>query len=100
MIPAYCGLILLACYGRLVAVHHRRIQKEEKMELIKRYELFLGLSRIVDDILVLPRGGMSTGRFIIACHWIIVGIALLLLGWKFTRATFEAFLTSPSWESL
>jgi hypothetical protein len=22
MIPAYCGLILLAYYGRLVAVHH------------------------------------------------------------------------------
>jgi hypothetical protein len=100
MITAYCGLILLAFYGRRVTAHHRRIQMEEKFPIMRRYYLYLGLSRILDDVWLLPRGGMNAAGFIITCHWIIIAIAVLLLGWKFTGATFGAFMASPSWESL
>jgi len=80
LVVGYAALIILSTFGLLVTAHHRQRQAE-KFQIIMRYEIALGLWNIFGDILRERRKAfyLDTGAFIIACHWMLIALATLLL---------------------
>jgi hypothetical protein len=84
MLAGYLALILVSVMGFLVTEHHRYIQQAVKLPIIVRYELFLGLVPVIQDVITQPGGGkrISTSTFIVVGHAMLGILGLLMFATK------------------
>lgn len=77
LIPAYLAVLLTSAFGVIIALHHRRRQKE-KFEIISIYEQQLGLQDLIAPVLKKSdssiSGRVNTSSYIVAMQ---VGIAIV-----------------------
>ena len=80
---AYVALCIISILGFIIALHHRRRQKE-KFDIILKYEDELGLKDIIEDILSESKKGLTgkinTSSFIVVAQLglFVVSLALIL----------------------
>jgi len=77
MVPAYLSVIIIAVFGLLVTVHHRK-RENEKFCSIKLYEELLGIYEVKKSCLG-RKGLVNTSTFIGVMHCGILVIAVALL---------------------
>ncbi len=77
LIPAYFAVLLTSVFGVIIALHHRRRQKE-KFKIISIYEQQLGLQDLIAPVIEKSHSGISgrvnTSSYIVAMQ---VGIAIV-----------------------
>ena len=82
LILGYIAVICITISGMLIALHHRRRQKE-KFKIILEYEKLLGLDAIIKSVLEGAHTGitgfMNTTIFIVTMHIAVLIISLVLL---------------------
>ncbi len=82
LILGYIAVICITISGMLIALHHRRRQKE-KFNIILEYEKLLGLDAIINPLLEGAHAGitgfMNTTIFIVTMHIAVLIISLVLL---------------------
>ena len=79
---AYVAVIVTSAFGLVIAVHHRRRQKE-KFDIIKRYEHELGLDELIEPVIAQSRktltGRANTSTYIVVMQAAIFFVSVLLL---------------------
>ena len=82
LVPAYISVIFTATCGLLIALHHRRRQKE-KFEIIKIFEHELGLDVLISPVLATAHKGLfgciNTTWFIVAIQIAVFTVSVFLL---------------------
>jgi len=83
LILAYAAVILTSTFGVVIALHHRRRQKE-KFEIIAAYEHELGIDTVIKPILGKAHatwtGKINTSTYIVVMQASLCIISACLLG--------------------
>lgn len=77
LVVGYIGVSCTALTGLIIALHHRRRQKE-KFEIIKTYEKVLGLYELIEPLLEKSKEGI-TGRFNTTNYIVTMQLAVALV---------------------
>jgi len=80
---AYMAVATTSAFGVIIALHHRRRQKE-KFEIIGIYERELGLDRLIAPVLEKSRktwtGKINTSTYIVVMQLGLCVVSVLMLG--------------------
>ena len=82
LVLAYSAVILTSAFGLVIALHHRRRQKE-KFEIIKAHEKKLGIDVLIKPVLSAahstPMGRINTSTYIVVMQASLCVISACLL---------------------
>jgi len=82
LVAAYAAVVVTSAFGVLIAIHHRRRQKE-KFAMIVIYEKELGVYELIEPIIAKSKKGLSgwinTAMFIVAMEFGLCVVSALLL---------------------
>ena len=87
LLVSYLAVFVTSAMGCLVAIHHRRRQKE-KFEIITIYQQELGLGKLIEPVLSEAKkrwfGGINTSTFIVVMQaaLLLVSGFMICKGWK------------------
>jgi hypothetical protein len=74
---AYAALFLTSAFGVIIAIHHRRRQKE-KFEIIKAHERILGIDKLIEPILENANSTWA-GKINTSTYIVVMQISLCIL---------------------
>lgn len=82
LMVGYVGVTCTALFGLIIALHHRRRQKE-KFDIIKVYEKELGLYELIEPVLNKSKDGIfgqvNTTNYIVAMQFAVAVVSIVLL---------------------
>ena len=83
LVLAYGAVILTSGFGLVIAIHHRRRQKE-KFEIIAAHEKELGIDTLIKPVLEKAyaswTGRINTSTYIVVMQALLCAISICLLG--------------------